>query len=322
MKKITLLLLCFWSINIATAQYTEVINSKRPGFSESPYGVGTKVLQFEGGMFLKNRKNKNNFENKGFGAELFIRYGRFLENLEINLDVAYEKQKITNNSLPFYNTLNNSNSGVSRLTFAAKYLIFNQKFTDKSKEIRSWKKRTAFDKKRLIPSVGFLAGINTNFLSEDYKQDGISYKAAILLQNDFTDRFILITNLYGDSLGKDYKEYGYILTMTFAITPNWSIFAENKGIFKDQSNNYQIGGGAAYLFSKDLQLDASVRTNLGGNTDTLFAGIGASWRMDRHQDKVINKGQKASKGKKSGNMFSRMFGKKKKKSSKRRKKRK
>ena len=35
-------------------QYTEVINSRRPGFSESPFSVGTKVYQVEAGLFYKN----------------------------------------------------------------------------------------------------------------------------------------------------------------------------------------------------------------------------------------------------------------------------
>ncbi len=306
----------------ANAQYTDVINSKRPGFSESPYGVGTDVLQFEGGLFYSKRKLQQNFDTKGFGTEVFVRYGKFLEKLEVNLDLAFEKQETITNNLLLFNG-NYRSAGLSRLTIGAKYLVYNQKYADKSKEIRSWKKRTSFDKKRLIPSVGVAIGLNTNFLGENFKRDGMSLKAAILLQNDFTNRFILITNIYGNHFGKPYKEYGYIATVTYAVTPNWSIFAENQGIFKNTANEFQIGGGAAYLFSKDLQLDASLRTNLVGDVNTLFAGIGASWRMDKHEDKVIKKEtHKASKGKKSGNVFSRLFGKKKKKSRKRKKRRK
>lgn len=31
-------------------QYTEVINSNKPGFSESPYSVGTGIYQFESNL--------------------------------------------------------------------------------------------------------------------------------------------------------------------------------------------------------------------------------------------------------------------------------
>ena len=48
----TLLLLLL--AEFSYAQYTEVINSRRPGFSESPYAVGTKVYQVEAGLFYKD----------------------------------------------------------------------------------------------------------------------------------------------------------------------------------------------------------------------------------------------------------------------------
>ena len=53
MKKRILLVLFFYSFFSVSAQYTKIINSKRPGFSESPYGVGTKVFQVETGAFIK-----------------------------------------------------------------------------------------------------------------------------------------------------------------------------------------------------------------------------------------------------------------------------
>ena len=34
------------------AQYTDVINSNRPGASQSAFSVGTKVLQFEVGPYM------------------------------------------------------------------------------------------------------------------------------------------------------------------------------------------------------------------------------------------------------------------------------
>ena len=41
----------------AFAQYTEVINSNRPGASISAFSVGKNVLQFEGGMFAEQQKH-------------------------------------------------------------------------------------------------------------------------------------------------------------------------------------------------------------------------------------------------------------------------
>ena len=57
MRKIILLLFLSFCFQISSAQYTELINSKRPGFSDSPYSVGTGVYQVEAGLFYKNIGN-------------------------------------------------------------------------------------------------------------------------------------------------------------------------------------------------------------------------------------------------------------------------
>ena len=308
MKRILLLLIFFSITQMVNAQYTEIINSKRPGFSESPYSIGTNIFQFETGLFYRSSNNKAYLAKPNtFGGELFFRYGKFLEKLEFNAKVAYQKDEIRNNPSEAITNIN----GISELTIGAKYLFYEQKYTDKSKEIRSWKRRIAFDKKRLIPSVGAFVGVNTNFLSEDYKANELSIKGAILLQNDFSDRLVLLTNLIADKILSDSNEYSYIATMTYAIDYKWSYFIENQGIFeKHYSPKFHFGTGVAYLFSKNLQLDASVRTNFFDDYSFLYSSIGVAWRLDRHSDKVIQKNSpraKTSKKRKKGNFFSRLF---------------
>ena len=188
-------------------------------------------------------------------------------------------------------------------------MVFQQEFDDKSKEIRSWKKRTEFDKKRLIPSVAVYAGLNTNFLGEDYKDEGMSPKVGILLQNDFTNRLNLITNLLADKIGNTNSEYSYILTMTYSLSPGWSIFVEHEGEFlKNYSNNFYLGTGAAYLFSRDLQMDAFIRTNFDSLNPEVIGGVGASYRFDWHTDPEIENTEDAPKKKKG--LFSGLFKKK------------
>ena len=311
MKKlliVTLILIHFQNIN---AQYTEIINSKRPGLSESPYGVGTDVLQIEGGMFVGWSKSDQPLAKADpFGAAVFLRYGKFIEKLEINANIAYQKNELLYNDGM---TPSTNISGISRLTIGAKYMIYQKEFDDKSKEIRSWKKRTAFDKKRLIPSIGAYAGVNTNFLSEDYKDEKISYKGAVLLQNDFSDRLVLITNLIADNITSDYSVYSYILTMTYALTNRWSVFGEHQGDFyKNSSNDFHVAGGVAYLFTRDLQVDAAIRTNLSTTESLLLANIGASYRFDWHKDKEIIRDENGNemKPQKKEGIFKRLFKKK------------
>ena len=209
MKKLLLLTLLVFNFQIINAQYTEIINSKRPGLSESPYSVGTDVLQIEGGFFFGKSNSDATFTRVDpLGATVFLRYGKFIEKLEVNANITYQK-----NEAQFNNIFSSSYSikGISQLTIGAKYLIFQQEFADKSKEIRSWKKRTSFDKKRLIPSIGVYVGVNTNFLGEDYKEEQLSPKGAVLLQNDFSDRLVLLTNLIADKIATDNAVYSCLL---------------------------------------------------------------------------------------------------------------
>lgn len=288
MKKVVIFILFFYGFLNISAQYTKIINSKRPGFSESPYGVGTKVFQLETGGFYQsyNTNNKATFLSKdSYGGNLFLRYSNFLERLEINLDFTYQKDNrifrniFTSNQKDF--------TGISRLTLGAKYLVYNSIYKDKSKEIHSWKKRHSFDWNRLIPSVGVYAGWNSNFLNKDFKETGMSLKGAILLQNDINERFVILTNFVVDNILLDELQYSYILTSTLAVTEKWSIFGEHQGIFnKSRDTEYQFGGGAAYLLTDNVQLDISGRTSLILNEfSTYYLSLGGSWRMDRHTDK-------------------------------------
>ena len=144
------------------AQYTEVINSNKPGFSESPYSVGTGVYQFENIFFLRNTNTTPTFSRpQSLGVDLMFRTGLFLEKLEFNASVTYQQDKVS-----FKNVFTSHyfTSGFSRMTIGAKYLVYEQEYTDKSKEIRSWKRKKSFDLKRLIPSVAVYLGMNTDFV--------------------------------------------------------------------------------------------------------------------------------------------------------------
>ena len=309
MKNALFFIVFLASFQLVTAQYTEIINSKRPGFSESPYGVGTNVYQLESGMFYNSSNDESLGANvKTLGGELFFRVGKFKERLEFNANVSYQRDEV--NNYPNYYI-----KGISDLTVGAKYLFYQQEFKDKSKEIRSWKRKMAFDKKRLIPSVGLYGGAHLNFLGKDYKSDeGISYKGAVLLQNDFSDRLILLTNLIADNITSEDKYYSYIVTMTYAINQNWSYFIENQGkYYKDFSPNYQFGTGIAYLVTENLQLDASARTNFFDDYSYVYATAGFAWRLDRHKDAFVYKNAPKESMSKTPNrkgFFSRLFKKK------------
>ncbi|MDP2088943.1 MAG: transporter [Flavobacteriaceae bacterium] len=272
----------FCTTNIFS-QYTDIINSNRPSLSKSPFSVGTDVLQFETGFFYEDKTYTHFSDVSSFGTNLSIRYGKFMEKLEFVADVSYRYDDVKKDVLHIPN--NYKSYGISDLTIGAKYLIYRQEYDDKSTEVRSWKRRMAYDWKRLIPSVGVYAGVNTNFVGPDYKDPGITPKVGILLHNELSPRFNVITNIIGDKLtDKTKSNYQYILTVTYVLHQDWSIFAENEGNFNDYSDEFFAGIGLGYLVNQHLQLDISYRNALNVDLKNPTFSAGFSWRLDRHID--------------------------------------
>ena len=309
-------LLCVLLLSITTtySQYTEVINSNKPGFSESPYSVGKGVYQFESNLFFRETAIEPTFSRpESFGFDMLFRTSFLSEKLELNAQLRYQNDKIAFKNIftSSYNT-----SGLSRFTIGAKYLLFQQEYEDKSKEVRSWKRRNTFDKKRLIPSVAIYAGLNTDVLNDIYKTGSMSPKAGILLQNNLSPAFNIITNVYYDNIGTDFSELSYIITGTVNISSRWSTFFENQTIFQQNQTNSNLGTGLAFLYSRNLQINASGRFLFEGKSQGFYAGFGVSYRINKHKDSFIEiddngneiKDSPISKyNKKQNGFFSRLF---------------
>ena len=93
MNRITFLLLSLTLLSFldSNAQYTDVINSNRPGKSMSAFSVGKTVIQAELGVYGVNEKHELlEYQAKGMGTDINIRYGAILEQLEFNIDLQYQ----------------------------------------------------------------------------------------------------------------------------------------------------------------------------------------------------------------------------------------
>ncbi len=268
---------------LLNAQYTNVINSNRPGFSESPYSVGTGVYQIETGFFYNSSKIVRTFTiPKSFGLNMVLRTSFFSDRLELNTNFTIQKDQVA-----FKNVFTSHyfTTGISDFSVGAKYLVYHQEYEDKSKEIRSWKRRHAFDWKRAIPSIAVYIGMNTNLVNDIYKLEGITPKVGVLLQNNLSNKLNIITNIYYDNMNSSYSELIYIVTGTYAINDNWSTFLEHQGSYNNFQINNNFGTGIAYLANRHFQVDASTRLNFNGKTTEFYAGIGFSFRLDRHMPK-------------------------------------
>ncbi len=283
-KRETKLLFYFFILSLSPlfSQYTEVINSNKPGFSESPYSVGKGVYQFENNIFYNHLTDDTNSSKlNSLGFDLLFRTSFFLDKLELNTQISYQNDKLSYDLLPDNDS---SISGLNRFTIGAKYLLFEVEYEDKSKEVRSWRKRMAFDKKRLIPSIAIYTGLNTDFLSDDYKTGGMSAKIGLLLQNNLSDNFNIITNVFYDNIGNDFEEISLILTATYNHDMRWSSFIESQTNFRDEQTDYNLGVGVAYLINRNLQLNSSARYLSENLSKGYYLGFGVSYRIDRHKD--------------------------------------
>jgi hypothetical protein len=284
MKQFCSILLLFLSANLS-AQFTDIINSNRPGQSDTPYAVGKGIHQFEAGISFADNNNivlQSTFETKTL--EFLFRTGVLLERLEVDFRANYknEQQRIIKDDAFNSKTI----QGLSDVGIGVKFMIYEQKYQDKSQQIRSWKKRTSFDRRRLIPTVGIYTGLNANMVSNPFKDEfnHSTFKAAILLQNNLSSRFVLLNNLVIDKIAQENEYFKHTISGTFAISTTFSTYIESVGQYSvDAKPFFDHGFGFAYLISPDLQVETSFRSNLAENYDDFLVSVGVAWRL---QDRI------------------------------------
>lgn len=281
----------------AFSQYTEVINSNRPGVSRSAFSLGTNVAQLELGPYLvKEEHTPLRYEVSGFGVDFSARYGFLLEELELNLEGTFQNDTFTDNRSTISSETSRSN--FKNLTIGAKYLVFDPlKNAEEDKpNLYSYWANKQFKWKSLIPAVAVYAGANYDTKNNPYTApdvEGFSPKVAVISQNNFAGGWVFVINLIKDRIGSDFSEFQYILTLTHSFNPQWVVFGEAHGIKSDfyADNLFRFGG--AYLWSKDFQLDTAVTLNTKDTPSVFSVNFGASYRLDFHKDKEIDNGNSA-----------------------------
>lgn len=270
------------------AQYTDVINSNRPGESMSAFSVGKTVFQAEMGLYgLQEKHNLSKYEVNGFGTDLSLRYGAFFDQLEFILDLQYQYDFYT---APLVDITRN---GLRQTTIGAKYLVYDpfKNARDDKPNLYSWKANHSnkFNWRDLIPAVGIYAGVNLK-LGENpfYPEDKfISPKAMIITQHHFGSRWVFVNNVYMDKYSTDYETMGLISTLTRGFNMRWSGFLEFQVIKSDLYSDYLFRGGAAYLIKENIQIDAFLTKNIKDTPEILGGSIGLSWRFDQNYERSL-----------------------------------
>ncbi|MCH4823267.1 transporter [Gramella lutea] len=276
-------------LNIATnlhAQYTETINSNRPGQSQGAYAVGTNVIQLETGPYFGNDEHSGlGTDTDLWGIDYQLRYGLLYERLELNLTGSFESQNIFRDFLGVASESSIRNFKTNSI--GAKYLIFDPGVSiepDKP-NLYSWKANQKFKWKTLIPAVSIFAGANFAFGDNPYLYEGegkFSPKAAIITQNNW-GRWVLVMNFIADKLTEDFRSYTGIITVTHTLTPSLAIFGEYQAIKSDIYADDIIRAGGAFLYGNDLQVDISGLVNFKDTPSKWQVAAGVSYRFDLHK---------------------------------------
>ena len=302
-----ILILILNSISIKS-QYTDQINSNRPGASIGAFAVGKNVIQFESGVEYRSYKhsgyNSSTF-NSG-NAFLSVRWGFLFEQLELTYEGVYGfgslNSKVTSPNSKYY--LN----GMLQNFVGLKFLVFDPFKKERKVNVYSWKANNGFKIRELLPAISITVGPNINFEKENpfpygnifsklYKpiffqnigdkvdeEPFFHLRGTIATQSHILSTWVLVTNFSYNRYLSDYVEKNYILTLTHNFRPSWSIYIENEGSYSDLYRMTIFRTGVAFLFSNNLHFETSLGMNIKESPSLVFANFGASYRLDFHKD--------------------------------------
>ena len=268
------------------AQYTDQINSNRPGETMSAFAVGKSVIQLETGAYgITQKHHLLNYVTNGYGIDATLRYGMFMEKLELIADIQYQSQVYE----ALYTKTNQK--ALKQTILGAKYLLYDPfKNHEKKINVYSWNANRKFSWRQLIPAVSVFAGANFTSANNPYHfspNASISPKVILITQNHLGDgTWVFVTNTIADYIGTEYPSYGYALTLTKGFNDKWSGFVENQGYKSDFYSDAIVRAGAAYLLTDDLQIDASASASLKNTPSIISGGLGFSWRYDCNYNEV------------------------------------
>ncbi|WP_037373559.1 transporter [Salinimicrobium xinjiangense] len=288
--------LFFFGTFFASAQYTETINSNRPGNSQGAFAVGPKVLQIEaGGKFGNDNHELLQTDTDLWGIDYSVRFGLLVEELEINLMGSFLDQ--TTNYTVGSSTQSTGISNFDSNAIGVKYLVYDpyKEGKERKPNLYSWKANQRFDWNILIPAVSLYAGANFSFGDNPYQYEGqanFSPRFAVISQNNWGP-WVLVINLMADQIAQEYPIYSGIVTLTHSFSSKFAMFGEFQTFINDLYSDEIARGGFAYLFHKNFQADISGLVNFKDTPSRWQVAGGLSYRFDWHkQDQYLEAQEK------------------------------
>ena len=219
------------------SQYTDQINSNRPGASIGAFSVGKNVIQSELG-FSYRHFNHNGYNNSTFDGVigfLAIRWGFVSERLELILDSKYLKGSL--NSKLYSIEQKTVRQGFLGNFIGFKYLLYDPFRKEKETNVYNWKANNGFKLRDMIPAISLTLGSNISFEKNnpfpynnvfgniyrpiffqnlDIKADEepfFHFGGTLATQSHFLGTWVFVTNFNYNRYLSKYPEMSYILTL-------------------------------------------------------------------------------------------------------------
>ena len=156
-----------FSVFFCHSQYTEIINSNRPGSSHGAFAVGVNVFQLETGILGHTLKhsNFNNSKIDGLNFNYLFRYGFLNEKLEVFLNGNIITRNIIDNNYINNYSRDIKETIIGKQTLGFKYLFFDP-FKNKKwhgANVYSWNASRKIKLTDFIPAISAIAGSSFNF---------------------------------------------------------------------------------------------------------------------------------------------------------------
>lgn len=276
------------------AQYTEVINTNRPGVTIGAFGVSKSVFQMEYGFQgIWSTHRVKNYKANSNQYELDIRKGVLKDNLELFINARFTQSDSTINRLT--NSYRRQVSDLSELRIGLKYLLWDpyKRTNLGERNIYSWRANKVIRLRNFIPSIALWASTSFNMEGNAFMSNPrvskFSPAAGIITQSQLNDYWTWTNNVFVfNLLDKPALYYDFRSSIIKGFkNSRWSIFIEQNTIYGDQYADLILRSGVAYLSYENLQFDLYAGYNVKSTPRLLSVGFGGSFRIDKSDQKRL-----------------------------------
>lgn len=291
-----------------SAQYTDQINSNRPGMSIGAFAVGKRVVQMEAGTAFRSsvHDSYNQSSVTGTAAFLSLRWGFLKEQLELTYEGAFQWDVLQNKLAG--EPIELERKGFLQNFIGLKYLLYDPFKVEEEPNLYSYKANNRFRIRDLFPAISVTFGANIlppslnpypygntfgtlfqpifyqNIFQPSPEEPLVTLRGTLATQSHFFERWVFVTNFSYSRLLSEYPEMSYILTLTHTFHPLWSVYIENQGVDSSYYTDTVFRLGAAYLLFDFMQLEATIGSNTKNTPNRLFVNAGVSYRLDFHKE--------------------------------------